>query len=104
VERDDWNNWNFGTLGTDVNLKRLELSAAVERLERFEHPSVCVRVAFHAEKTRSKPPDRAIYTVFYRLINDLRRSDPEPVCFLARDDPWFQIAGRDFNPIVTSAR
>src|SRR5512145_2873884 len=35
-----------------------------------------LRVAFHAEKTRSKPLERAIYTVFYRLINGLHRSDP----------------------------
>src|SRR5262249_60857815 len=36
VDRDHWNNWNFGTLGTDVSLIRLERSAAVERLEPLE--------------------------------------------------------------------
>jgi hypothetical protein len=32
----DWNNWNFGTLGTCFGLKRFERSIAVERLERLE--------------------------------------------------------------------
>ena len=59
-------------------LKRFKRSEAVERLEHLERASVCVRVAFHAEKTRSKPLERAIYTIFYWLINGLRRSDPEP--------------------------
>ena len=36
AERDDWSNWNFGTLGTCGNLKRFERSIAVERLERLE--------------------------------------------------------------------
>ena len=31
-----------------------------------------LRLAFHLEKTRSKPLDRAIYTIFYRYINRLR--------------------------------
>jgi hypothetical protein len=33
---------------------------------------LCLRVAFHAEKTSSKPLKRAIYTIFYRLIKGLR--------------------------------
>ena len=32
--------WNFGTLGTCINLKRLERSAVVERLEQIE-PTSC---------------------------------------------------------------
>ena len=36
AERDDWNNWNFGTLGTCLSRKRFERSEAVERLERSE--------------------------------------------------------------------
>jgi hypothetical protein len=33
---------------------------------------------FHAEKTCSKPLNRAIYTIVFRLINGLRWSDPQP--------------------------
>jgi hypothetical protein len=40
LERDHRNNWNFGTLGTDVSLIRLERSEAVERFERFELTSI----------------------------------------------------------------
>jgi hypothetical protein len=46
-----------------------------------------LRVAFSRRKTRSKLPDRAIYTVFYRLINGLRRSDPEPGRCPVESDP-----------------
>jgi hypothetical protein len=53
----------------------VERSKAVERLERLELPSFARERPFHAEKTRSKPLDRAIYTIFYRLINTLRWSD-----------------------------
>src|SRR5215831_9428421 len=31
----DWNNWNFGTLGTCFGLKRLERSEAIEPFDRL---------------------------------------------------------------------
>jgi hypothetical protein len=37
-----WNNWNFGTLGTDVSLKLFERRVAIEQLERLE-PSKAVK-------------------------------------------------------------
>ena len=36
VDRDHWNNWNFGTLETDVGLIRLERSKAVEPFDRTQ--------------------------------------------------------------------
>jgi hypothetical protein len=36
LERDDWNNWNFGTLGICTSVRPRERSKAVERLERLE--------------------------------------------------------------------
>jgi hypothetical protein len=67
--------------------QRLDRSGAIERLERLEQTflgigqsvpdvtgqnmAVCARDRilerpFHVEKTRSKPLNRAIYTIFYR--------------------------------------
>src|SRR5262245_31177815 len=61
-----WNDLNgLGLYTSDVTRKKMAVSARHCILEWL----------FHAEKTRSKLPDRAIYTVFYRLINGLRRSD-----------------------------
>jgi hypothetical protein len=55
LERDDWNNRNFGTLGTDVSLIRLERSEAVEPsiglragyLERLERDPFLVSIRDH---------------------------------------------------------
>jgi len=44
VERDDWNNWNLGTFGTCVSLKRFERRIAIERLERLELATAYVKV------------------------------------------------------------
>jgi hypothetical protein len=44
---------------------------------RFARGIACILDwLFHSEKTYSKPLDRAIYTIFYRLINGLCWSDP----------------------------
>ena len=47
---------------------------------------------FHTEKTRSKPLDRAIYTIFYRRINGLRWSDLLPA------GPSHFLSPQDFRP------
>src|SRR5262249_36025346 len=38
VDRDHWNNWNFGTFGTDVSLIRLERSRAIENKSAHGEP------------------------------------------------------------------
>ena len=86
-------NWNFGTLGTCIRLKRFERSEAIERLERFE-PGGFVLVSVAVERfdrsqgrllkpleqaslaksdlfTSKKRPKPAIYTIFNGLINRL---------------------------------
>jgi hypothetical protein len=41
--------------------------------------ALLLEVAFSREKTCSKPLNRAIYTIVFRLINGLRWSDPQPL-------------------------
>jgi hypothetical protein len=48
---------------------------------------------FYAEKTRSKPRDSAIYTIFYRRINGLRWSDLLPA------GPSHFLSPQDLSPV-----
>ena len=74
MDRDHWNNWNFGTLETDVGLIRLERSKAVERLERLERDSQLVSAAI-------EPFDRTQG----RLLERLEQAQAKIVLSLMKD-------------------
>jgi len=64
----DWNDWNKLSWAAVSNMPDL-----IGRKWRLARGIACILDwLFHSEKTHSKPLDRAIYTIFYRLINGLR--------------------------------
>jgi hypothetical protein len=62
----------------NLSTKRLNGAKRLNGWNDWNWLSVFVRATFRLEKTSSKPLNRAIYTIFYRLINGLRWSDLEP--------------------------